>query len=369
MLERLTLRNFKAHRETVVGLRPLTVLVGPNGSGKTSVLDALHYLGQLYAKSGEDLFRGPRDPEALVRRVGGAASFSLLAEGKSGGTVRSLFVDASAENEPSFTQDGEEYEAKRWYFPRTITAEGKVIDLASGPRSLAQEGYGDHWPELRNCVLLRLDARRVAASSPGDPFARVGFDGAGVATVLANLKLTDEARFDRIVSDVARVVPQVERVRSVPASVRDGASSVAGFRLVFDVRGGTDVPATSMSEGTLVVVALMTILNGPRAPRMVLLDDVDEALHPSAQARLMHILADVTTGDEPVQVVATSHSPYVLDCVEPEAVQVFALRQDGTVAVRCLAEHPDAERYRGALSAGQLWTLDDEQAWVVEGAA
>lgn len=51
MIERLTLKNFKGHRDSSIGLSPLTVLVGPNGAGKTSSLEALHYLGQLYYKT------------------------------------------------------------------------------------------------------------------------------------------------------------------------------------------------------------------------------------------------------------------------------------------------------------------------------
>ena len=369
MLERMTLRNFKGHRESVVDFRPLTILAGPNGSGKTSVLDAVHLLGQLYFKTGSELFRGPHAPDALVRRVAGIEGFSLLAKGTSGGSSRSLFLDAVTEQEPFFSEEGDQIPHAKWYFPRTLGTEGQEQLFPDGPQSLAQTGQGEHWPELRNTVLLRLDARRVAASSPGNPHARVAFDGSNTATVLANLKLTDEARFERIVADVARVVPQVERVRAIPTSVRSADSSEAGFRLVFDVRGGTDVPATSISEGTLATVALMTILNGPRPPRTILLDDVDEALHPSAQARLMKILIGLTTSPNPVQVVATSHSPYILDCVEPDAVEVFAIRDDGTAAVRCLAQHPEAMRYKGALSAGQLWTLDDEHSWVIEGAA
>jgi len=81
-------------------------------------------------------------------------------------------------------------------------------------------------------------------------------------------------------------------------------------------------------------------------------------------ARVSHIggaLRITVRGPDAIQVIATTHSPFILDAVAPDAVQVFALRDDGTAAVRSLAEHPEAARYTGALSTGQLWTLDVER--------
>jgi predicted ATP-dependent endonuclease of OLD family len=67
-----------------------------------------------------------------------------------------------------------------------------------------------------------------------------------------------------------------------------------------------------------------------------------------------------------VQVIATTHSPYVLDPVDFDHVCVFASRPDGSAAVKTLAQHPDADRLRGKLTAGELWTSDPESAWVLE---
>jgi hypothetical protein len=67
-----------------------------------------------------------------------------------------------------------------------------------------------------------------------------------------------------------------------------------------------------------------------------------------------------------LQVVATTHSPYMLDELEPSDVQAFALRDDGTVASKRLSAHPEAKRMEGTLRAGQLWSLDPERSWVLD---
>ena len=51
--------------------------------------------------------------------------------------------------------------------------------------------------------------------------------------------------------------------------------------------------------------------------------------------------------------------------VPPPFYQIRIVRDDGTVASKRLSAHPEAERMKGALSAGQLWSLDREREWVL----
>ena len=101
------------------------------------------------------------------------------------------------------------------------------------------------------------------------------------------------------------------------------------------------------------------------AQRDLLLDDIDQSLHPQAQMELMGELKRLLESFPEVQLVATTHSPYILDALDPSDVRVFAPRKDGSVACRSLSEHPQAEKMRGVLTAGQLWSLDPEWRWVV----
>jgi ABC-type branched-subunit amino acid transport system ATPase component len=344
--------------------------VGPNGVGKTSVLEALHLLGQIHYKSPGDLFTGARTRDALLRHISGITSFELSASGSEAGQPRSMLLRAHFSTRERLGEDGEPLQERVWKTTLTLGGHLQAKEFAGrfdDDHSLYNEGYGSYWSELRNNVILRLDARDIATPSVASTRARVQYDGSGVPTVIANLKLADEPRLERIIADLRRVVPNFKTLRVLPATVyisKDGNDTAAGYRLVFDMDSGRDIPASGVSEGTLIALALLTVLHSPGRPRLLLLDDVHEALHPKAQKRLMDVLKELASGEDPVQIVATTHSPYILDCVEPKAVQVLAQRPDGTTAVRSLSEHPEAAAYLGALSSGQLWTLDDEQSWV-----
>lgn len=188
----------------------------------------------------------------------------------------------------------------------------------------------------------------------------VGPRGENVAAVLAVIDLQDRARFDAIVETLRRVVPTVERVRVTPASV----GPAIGFQAEIDFRGASGIAAEYASSGTLVTLALVTALHAPNGPRIVLIDELDHALHPKAQLELVRQLRRLVESRDDLQIVATTHSPYVLDEFRADEVRVFAQRADGSIAVKSLDQHPDAARLGTELSAGQLWSLDDEQRWV-----
>ncbi len=57
MLTKVWLKNFKLHAETELEARPITVLIGPNNSGKSSLFQALLLLRQAASRSGADLCR------------------------------------------------------------------------------------------------------------------------------------------------------------------------------------------------------------------------------------------------------------------------------------------------------------------------
>jgi predicted ATPase len=347
MITRFRLESFKAHRDTDLALRQFTVLVGDNSSGKTSVLEALRF------------------PDAL-RQVLGLQELEFAEVVRHGASQMKLSWEGRARDQ-------------RWVVSVGITASGgKVHDLSitsqdipeafelATPLHLKIDTAAAH---IGRSALYRFRADQVSASAYGDkPEVAVAEDGAQTAVVLADLKLADDERFDRIEEALRKLVPSLERLRIAPAMVehRSSSSPVRGSKVYFDFRGAKNVPGHHASQGTLVVLALLTVLHGPNRPSLILLDDFDHSLHPRAQMELVRMSKELLALDEfkDTQIIATTHSPFVLDEVSPAEVIAFALRDDGTVAAKPLSEHPDAPRVNGSLKAGELWTLDAERDWV-----
>lgn len=359
MITSIRLQNFKGHRDTVVPLSRFSVLVGPNGSGKTSVLEALWLQSQLVRRPAVKVLAGDWAAEDLLRR--GAEGSSVL--GSTG------------------TQQGKEWSAATEITPERARLTWKD---EAGPRVtglVRDQGLSAHLPEIVAATgvaaFYKLNAARIAVAAYSDELgSEIERDGTNTAVALSAIKLGYDEAFERIETEIRRLIPNVERVRIRPAQVQRPVrlnpmhtESVVGSKIFFDFRGAPGVPAHAASEGTLITLALLTALHGPNRPSVLLLDDFDQSLHPQAQMELVRLIKSLLEQLPDVQIVATTHSPYVLDEMDPADVHAFALRDDGTVAVKRLSEHPDAERMKGALSAGQLWSLDPEKNWVLESAS
>lgn len=373
MITSLTIENFKAHRSTTIQLGRLTVLVGPNGSGKTSVLQALRCLGQLIAQPATSVFQGGYEPGAVLRKESNEP-IAVRVHGVSAGQPWSMsFEVAVAQPDVAGRRSwGIRYEGLA---PdgRSILGDRSNLSLTTQLKSPAV-----FLRPLAPASVFRFDPRQVAASSySDDERPRVLPDGTNTASVLAAIKLSDDERFEAIVSGLRKLVPAVGRVRIRPARVlrktgdidRPGdhvlkTHEVMGHQIVFDFEDAADVAAQAVSEGTLVSLALLTVLHSETRSDLVLLDDIEQALHPTAQIALMKQLAGILDLFPNLQIIATTHSPFVLDGVAPEQVLVFFRRENGEVVVRPLSDHPDAQKAKGTLSAGQIWTLDPE-SWVV----
>jgi len=351
MLTKLTIENFKAHAHTELTLEPFTVLVGANGVGKTSVLEALHIVGQSLKKPLGLLMRGPWKPERVLR---GAEQVGTLG-------VQSVSDDRQARSVVvRFTSD--------------LSGSSGVELPELKQRVRANDAFGEVPPTVRpisRLVLLRPSARAIAATGYHEPSGlRVEHDGSNTAAVLGSWKLDDaEAwRLKGVLAGLQRVVPQVQnlRVRSAPARTEtaEGAVGANGFDLVVDFDDAKGVAATSVSEGTLVALAVLTLLHTNPQPQLLLLDDLGAELHPTGQGELVRALLAIQADNPKLQIVASTHSPYILDALEPKNVRVFARGKDGAARVRSLAEHPQAGHE--GITTGQLWTMDPE-TWVLEG--
>ena len=359
MITELRLENFKGHVDTKLSLKRLTMLVGDNGSGKSSVLEALRLPAELMSYTDRSSRWAPPDSvlELLHR---GASGMTLSLQGAVGVERWSTSISIAP---PSNSQ-------------RDIVAIVRVRPAGQSFESFNGENtsYVHYLRPMLELVgdsrLFRLRPEQVAAAAYSDqPDAVVAEDGGQTAVVLAALKLADDEVFERIELAMRRLVPVLKRVRIKPAKVRHPAheSEVIGSKLYFDFQGAQDVPAHHASHGTLVVLSLLTVMYGPKKPAQILLDDFDQALHPRAQMELVRMLKELLELPDfkETQLIATTHSPYVLDELEPENVIAFALRDDGSVASKPLSEHPDAAKTRGALKSGELWSLDAERNWVL----
>lgn len=360
MIEKVEFRNFKGLRDVSLDLERFTVLVGPNASGKTSVLEGLYYLTELLRKRPEEVFCGEQSVRLLWTRRS-KTSLHLRAYSSHGNwkwKTRSNLADI----------DWDHYDV------------GKDLRLSG-----SEQGTLFDKPGIGPAVFLRLEMNRIAAPSYSDhAIPQMESDGYGLASVLSFMASSQPADFENIRAALQSVVPTVRGIRFPRARIvreetevikvdgkefsRRAEREYWGNSIEFDMDGAPGIPAHLVSEGTLLVLGLLTVLMGPDPPRLVLLDDLDRALHPKAQEQVVALLRELLARNPDMQIVATSHSPYLLHHLQPEEVRLTALKEDGSVVCGRLEDHPQFEKWKEEMTPGEMWSLFGEK-WLVEAEA
>jgi predicted ATPase len=383
MIRQVRYRNFKGLRHVDLDLERLTVIVGPNASGKTSVLEGLEYL---YRVGHPTL--GKTHPSLIYNR-GGQSDLELIAsESAVDYRIRvsppTSTVEDGLQNRPSNSDQESwpiEIEVRKSHDP---SIEWQTVWEARIPETPFYTA--PRFPELKldgmPSVLLHLDATRLAAPSYSETHPpSIDPQGAGLASTLAYIALNQPDDFQRLQESFRGIVPSVRRIRFDRSLViQDGYQHVEvngerlhrhtrsqywGNSIVLDMKGGGTIPGTLASEGTMLVLGILTAIMGPARPKLILLDDLERGLHPRAQENLVVFLRRFLDQNPGTQIVATTHSPLLLNHVRPQEVRLTTLKADGTTACGRLDEHPEFDEWKDAMAPGEFWSLIGE-GWLKE---
>jgi predicted ATPase len=327
MIESIHFKNFKVLTDATLPLGPCTIVVGPNGSGKTTVLQALEWLAQTrvpeFAEARSAVLRDDVDAniELAVRlapsssSVGSRVVFAGISQKSSSFGIR----EPSGHTLPIGDVD-------------------EVARLCSGIR------------------VFSLDPVAIARPVRLTQDSQLAPSGEGLAGVLDQLRDDHEEHFNGLSDEFTRWLPEFDRIQLRRAG--DGTKAIA-LRLR---EGGAAIAAADVSQGTLLALALLTLAYLPEPPSLVGLEEPDRAIHPRLLRRVQDALYRLAYPESqgldrpPVQIVATTHNPYFLDLFRdhPEEV-VVAEKVPGNVRFSRLSERTDVAEILGTSPLGEAW--------------
>jgi energy-coupling factor transporter ATP-binding protein EcfA2 len=351
MLTNVQFQSIRALADVNVDLAPFTFFVGPNGCGKSTLLDQIDLVcqcsrgvpdapGNTFGHAGP-ILNGSIRPYTLTS--GRKPPLRWVATGGRG----SLAIDCF---DPG----------PQWYARTTLRADSgrDTVTLADhGPA-----GFDAFVAARLSWRTQRLALSPAAIMEPVDAGQdTMEPDGFGLAGFLAGLALNDQQAYAAVQDDLRRIVPAFRRVAIGRVNVEGGTKLELGLVM----QGGT-LPAAAVSSGTLLALALLAVAHRPDAAPILLIDDIDQGLHIAAQHTLVGAIRSVMAVRPELQVLCTTHSPYLLDAARPEEVRVMALDADGHSVVRPLTAYPGFEKEHAGLQTGEFWASAGE-SWIVGG--
>jgi predicted ATPase len=298
-----------------VDLQPFSLIVGANGSGKSNLL-------KFFAAISLEV-----EPSSGAGRV----AYTLKA-----GWIRHQNA-ANERSSYSVTLDGREVIG---------TQEAGKTRLVVGDRLLPWQG--------EQLPIFNIDPDKVSAVEITVPNPVIKANGEGTTQVLDTLKNGDrEDLFDQIELNFRRYVPEVEKLslRTIEQGKKQIQVRERGLK--------TPVPATELSEGTRLILCLLTILHQENPPPMILLEDVDRGLHPRLFEFVAPLMRDIAESHK-INILATTHNPFLVNCFQDfKNAVIIVEKKDGASTLTTLDKKLEGLDYETVdpedMPLGTLW--------------
>lgn len=320
-LESITVRNFKATEEAIIPVGRVTILVGPNGCGKSSVLQAIHWVARAasyvlpkntkemisferldYVPSSEPLktlHKGELKSDSNSTPVEVVFAHQPVGDESIQTTVRiraarnrggiTAYMDGGA----AVTPYKQRYQFITAYIPGLAGLSEKETILAQ-PTLRRQAASGDAGGVLRN-ILLNLRSRKAEES--------------------------DDTKGRERLSRLNDLVNEVHPGVSIDVSFDEREDYHISASIRTEGFAGQQCPLETAATGFLQVVQIFAYLI-LFEPKVMLIDEPDAHLHPDKQERLIEALERAAATYD-TQVILTTHSPHIARAASPSVKLVW----------------------------------------------
>jgi predicted ATPase len=400
MIERIRLTNFKCLRDVTVDLGALTVLIGPNDSGKTSLLDAIRLLGRTPYQNLTQVFSEANSLDKLVwfrdvsRSIGwqvlgrtaeGAYQYSLSLQVQSNVWAESLRAAEGSINQLPEEQQRDRHNGVEYF---VVSPGNRTLHKSREFTALYRALETETWSPLRGVAEsfsssaqyhLTPEAMYQPSAITSDPV--LSPNGNNLAAFLdalvtgpdrsAIIGIEDYLRQHvKTISGIGLSVATVPEYAPPGRITQQTTGKAVEFTLANGERPPRTIPAALASEGVLLLTAFLALAYGS-TPEILLVEEPENGLHPSRLGQVIELFRKMSRGEvgnRPRQVIVATHSPILLNFVQPEEVRVFRHDREQGVQVTPMDKVPNIGNYMKEFAPSELWYLLGEEK-LVEGAA
>lgn len=319
MIVSLTVRNFKSIVDLEINFENFTCLVGLNGAGKSSLLQALDLASHLMKGDVKAwLLRRNWNAQDLHSKLSTASNIIIFVVVQLETGQRLKWKAAFNRQSMSCTREevvdlesGEkifESHKGRYYLKGvesskiTFNFEGSLLSHLK--REILAENLLSLREEISSIRSFELLSPHLMRSSSRDSCADIGAGGEKLAAFLYNMKGIQR---ETLVELLKRFYPSVVDFKSIQKK--------AGWKQLFVIEefGGrrVETEAKHINDGLLRILAILAQTNS--GGNMVLFDEIENGINPEVVETLVDILKSA-----PQQIVVTTHSPLILNYLDDE---------------------------------------------------
>ncbi len=353
-LQSLYLAGFKSIREMDLTFSPLNVLIGANGAGKSNLLSFFRLLnfattGGLRSYVGREggasrqLRFGPEVTPLIRAQIEIAADDGLnlyrVRLAHAAGDVL-VFLEEYVE----FRRHGSSVPRFSSFGPGHFESLLERPPVEVNPTAQFMKNQLDRWKHYHFHDTSSTAALKQTSDLRDNRYLRS--NAGNLAPFLYALKERQPASYTEIREAVRRVAPFFDDFALEPDRLNPNT-----IRLEWKDRGSSGIfDAFYLSDGTLRFICLATLLLQPELPLLIVIDEPELGLHPSAIALLASLMRAASTRS---QLVVATQSVTFVDEFDPEDVVVVDRRDNGSDFKRLSASELD--RWLDEYRLGEVW--------------
>lgn len=411
ILEGVQIQNYRALRDVTLGkirydreqaaLPRLVTVIGANGSGKSSLLDALGFLGDCLADGVEAACdKSHRGGFEQIRTKGVAESIKFEIRYKQTASARpisySLHIDCDERGRAQVVYErlrqrrlGQKH-GQPYSFLELKHGEGYAWSGSAGYEPGTGDGGTEETPEEGSeRVQVRMKDRQVLgiatlgvlanheriaafrefltgwylsyfvpelARNPSQAGADPHLDrkGENLSRYLQFIERRNPEGFRQALTRIAAKIPGLCSIRP------DTSSKDKRLLLEFTMRGfDTPFYQQDMSDGTLKMLAYLLLMEDPEPAPLIGIEEPENGLHHQLLAALAQEFKEYAAKSRGPQLLVTTHAPNFVDALTPQEVWILDKGEDGFSALTRAADIPGVvELYDQGLPMGSLWFSD-----------
>lgn len=389
MIKNIRLKNWKSYEDAMLYIDPLTIVIGTNSSGKSNAIDALIFLSRI--ASGTDIFQAIGGDVTISPIRGGVdwvcrhntKSFSLEVLMEYENVDYEYFISVEVENAKALVIEEKLIQNNKRLF-YTNLCDKELLNIPTYFWT-GKQGKGQKCELNRNVSVLyqskTLQLKKKEISDIAnylskqlskifvlDPIPnhmrdysplseKLLSDGSNIAGVLAALPEEKKQEVQNKLTSYLKKLPErdIEHVWSE----RVGKFGTDAMLYCKEVWAGEDecvVDARGMSDGSLRFLAIVAAMLTSESNRLVVIEEVDNGLHPSRANILINMLKELGK-ERNIDVLITTHNPALLNAAGTPMIPFITVAHRNRSGQSQLTLLEDIEDLPKMISMGNIGEL------------